>query len=189
MLFTKMFFAIVAVLLSLAGEVYAQATPDTKELGASQPKTASSVNETPVAADLIQSPSNTSNPEGSAKELVIMKKAAALAYLEKDVIKMTAYIRDNGGIAITLDVEAYPRRNGVIVFGSGSYCDLGVIEASFSVTPKGDLLISRNSRIPGCGYVHILINPATKAIRVYFSDNWTFNSGARNINNKWKLNN
>lgn len=98
---------------------------------------------------------------------IAAKRALAQSYLSKDVIKMTAHIKDHGGIHITLDVRAYPLESKMQVFGSGSYCELSKLDASFSVTDRGDIKIARSPRMNGCAYLEIEIDPLAQKISVF----------------------
>jgi hypothetical protein len=96
------------------------------------------------------------------------KKAAAQAYLEKDVIKITFHIKDYGGIAVTGGVELYPKEGRTKFRRSGSWCEIAYLETTFSITLWGNLLVSMESpRYPGCNRIYAEVDPISKKITVY----------------------
>jgi hypothetical protein len=74
------------------------------------------------------------------------------------------------------------------IFKSSSHCEFGIQDALLSITPEGDLVVSRPERMAGCGNLHIALNPETKGIKVYVSPSVSFSDpGKVNVNNNWKL--
>lgn len=95
------------------------------------------------------------------------KRAAAQALLNRDVIKMTAHIKDFGGKRLDLDLEAYPKKGKMKTFNSGAYCEVGYLDTTFSINDQGNIALERLPRFAGCTHNYIVLDPVSKNITVY----------------------
>jgi soluble cytochrome b562 len=95
------------------------------------------------------------------------KRAAAQALLNRDVIKMTAHIKDFGGIRMELDIEAYPKKGKMKTFKSGSHCLVSSLDTDFSIDDQGNIVLERLPRFAGCTHNYIVLDPIAKNITVY----------------------
>jgi hypothetical protein len=112
--------------------------------------------------------------------------AAAEAYRQMEIIKMTAHVRDYGGIPYEIGVEVYPREMRTKFSKSGSYCEVGYLATSLSITSEGNVAIDIEPRFHGCEKIHPEINPVTRKVTVYV----TSQGGQKSKTNlNWTLDN